>query len=290
MVSDTPLTCRLNDGRQLAYAEFGTPTGHPLLFFHGGNDSRLEAALLDAGAQELGVRVVAPDRPGYGGSSPQAERTLGQWPADVEQLADQLELERFAVFGHSGGGPHAAAVAHALPQRVVTTTMVSSPAPPPSSNRGMHPMFRMVNFLMGHSPVLHRALTRQMSQQIVTAPDKFFLQWSRMSAADGRLFGEQRDVVELVAAEMAEAVQQGIEGILAEHPLYKRPWGFSLKEIGTPVHIWHGLADRQAAPAWSEALVAQLPNAIPHFLADEGHFSVLVNHHRQMLTDAIGLH
>jgi pimeloyl-ACP methyl ester carboxylesterase len=76
---------------------------------------------------------------------------------------------------------------------------------------------------------------------------------------------------------MQEALHQGIDAILQEHPLYKRPWDFDLEAITLPVHVWHGLADPQAAPAWSSYLAAHIPQALPHFVPDEGHFSILAN-------------
>ena len=273
---------QLQDGRSLAYAEYGDPIGKPLFFFHGGNDSRLEAALLHETAQQMGVRVIAPDRPGYGRSSFQPNRTFLDWPDDVAQLADTLSISQFAVAGHSGGGPHAAAVTYAMPERLTGVALISSAAPPGSSNKGMHPMFRMVNFFMGRSANLHRRLTQQTADQVLNTPDKFFKQWGMMSKADGRLFQTRPDVTEMITAEMGEALRQGIDAILQEHPLYKRPWGFALADINLPVHVWHGQADPQAAPAWSAYLVTHLPQAIPHFVPDEGHFSVLVNHQAEI--------
>ena len=280
-------TLQLADGRLLSYAEFGDPTGKPLFFFHGGNDSRLEAAILDGTAQKLGLRIIAPDRPGYGHSTFQPDRTFLDWPDDITQLAEALFIDTFAVIGHSGGGPHAAAVAYTLPERLTNVALVSSAAPPGSSNKGMHPMFRMVNFMMGHSPILHRRLTQQTADQVQNTPSKFFTQWGMMSKADGRLFQERSDITAMITAEMQEAVHQGIEAILQEHPLYKQPWGFDLAAIKLPVHVWHGLADAQAAPAWSTYLVANLSNPIPHFVADEGHFSILVNQQADILARAL---
>ena len=276
----------LPDGRVLAYAEYGDLAGRPLFFFHGGNDSRLEAAILHETAVRMGIRVIAPDRPGYGRSDFQPERTFLNWPDDVAQLADALSIPQFAVVGHSGGGPHAAAVAYALPERLTGVALVSSAAPPGSSNKGMHPLFRVMNFFMGHSARLHRLLTQQTANQVSNTPDTFFAQWGRMSAADGRLFQTQPDVTALITAEMREALRQGIDAILQEHPLYKRPWGFDLAEIKLPIHIWHGLADAQAAPAWSVYLAEHIPNSDTHFIPDEGHFSILANHQEEILENA----
>src|SRR5262245_28757373 len=99
----------LPDGRKLAYAEFGDPDGLPVLYCHGSPGSRLEPLLIgDERLRQAGLRVIAPDRPGMGGSDFQRGRRLTDWPADVVRLADHLRLPRFAILGNSGGGPFAA--------------------------------------------------------------------------------------------------------------------------------------------------------------------------------------
>src|SRR5215510_3131644 len=99
----------LPDGRRLAYAEYGDPQGHPTFYFHGLPGSRLEAVLAAESAAQAGIRLVASDRPGVGGSDPQPRRTLLDWPADVVQLADRIGVARFSIIGVSGGAPYAAA-------------------------------------------------------------------------------------------------------------------------------------------------------------------------------------
>jgi pimeloyl-ACP methyl ester carboxylesterase len=273
----------LAGGRTLAYADYGDPAGQPVFFFHGGNDSRLAGALLDETAARLGIRFIAPDRPGYGRSDFQPGRQLLDWPDDVTQLADDLAIKRFAVIGHSGGGPHAAAVAATKPERLIGVALVSSAAPPGSSNSGLHPMFRLINMAMARSAWLHRKLTEQTNKQLLNDPDGFFKQWGRASKADKALFESNPEARAMIQAEMVEALRQGIDHILLEHKLYKRPWGFELADIPSPVHIWHGLDDAQAAPGWSRHLAEQIPRSEAHFIPDEGHFSLLVNQQATIL-------
>lgn len=92
--SDTLL---LPDGRKLGYAEYGSPTGRAVLFVHGHPGSRVEAAHLHDLGVQLEARIIAPDRPGVGWSSPQPDRTLLDYPKDLEHLADHLKLERYGV-------------------------------------------------------------------------------------------------------------------------------------------------------------------------------------------------
>src|SRR6266542_1826586 len=119
----------LPDGRWLAYAEFGDPEGRPVLFFHATPGYRRNPWATDAELRSAGVRLIAPDRPGVGRSTPQPHRRLLDWPDDVRQLADALALQRFAVVGFSNGGPHAAACACKLGPRVSGTALVA-PLPP----------------------------------------------------------------------------------------------------------------------------------------------------------------
>ena len=112
---------RLSDGRALGYAQYGDPEGRPLFFSHGTPGSRTLAQLFDAGARRDGVRLIAPERPGFGRSDFLPDRTFADWPDDVSELADALGFDRFAVAGSSGGGPYAAACAWKLPERLTGT-------------------------------------------------------------------------------------------------------------------------------------------------------------------------
>jgi len=144
-------------------------------------------------------------------------------------------------------------------------------------------MFRLINLAMARSGWLHRKLTEQTNKQLLNDPDGFFRQWARASRADGTLFEENPAARAMIQAEMIEALRQGVDHILLEHKLYKRSWGFDLSNISIPVQIWHGLDDAQAAPGWSRYLAARIPNNETHFVAGEGHFSLLVNQQKAIL-------
>jgi len=127
-----PLTdsvATLADGRKLAYAEYGDKKGIPLFVFHGLPGSRLSRGLLPDPPFPPGVRVIAPARPGYGGSDPHPGRGLLSWADAVAAVADILKLERFGLLGVSGGGPGALACASRMPERLIAIGVVSSAAP-----------------------------------------------------------------------------------------------------------------------------------------------------------------
>ena len=120
---------RLRDGRSMGYAQYGTRDGLPIVNAHGGLACRLDVAAADAVAAEAGVRLISPDRPGIGLSDPQPGRTVLDWARDVAELLDQIDVDRFAVMGWSMGGQYAAAVGHALPDRVTRVAIIAGALP-----------------------------------------------------------------------------------------------------------------------------------------------------------------
>ena len=127
----------LADGRTLhAYDSFGpgrrSDEGAPGLtvFWHHGtpNTGDLPEPLLPHAARHA-IRWVSHDRPGYGGSTAHPGRTIASAADDVAALAEALGIGRFAVVGHSGGGPHALACAARLPDRVLAAVSISGLAP-----------------------------------------------------------------------------------------------------------------------------------------------------------------
>ena len=124
------LRLRLSDGRTLGYAQYGVPDGKPLFVFHGSPGSRLQVRAAHAPALARGIRIIAPDRPGLGLSTRLPGRQVADWPSDVRELADALNIARFAVIGVSGGGPYVAACAWGLPERITRAGIVSGVAPP----------------------------------------------------------------------------------------------------------------------------------------------------------------
>src|SRR5262249_15001023 len=125
----TSLSLGLPDGRRLSYAEFGDFRGLPVLAIHGTPGSRFMFGLTDQAARERGLRVIAPDRPGYGHSEYRRNASLMRAAEDFISLADALQLKRLAVIGVSGGGPHAIATVSGMPDRVALLALVSPVGP-----------------------------------------------------------------------------------------------------------------------------------------------------------------
>jgi pimeloyl-ACP methyl ester carboxylesterase len=273
----------LPDGRRFAYAEYGNPQGHPTLYFHGFPGSRLEAGLADAAAAHARVRLIAVDRPGFGGSDFKPGRRLTDWPADVARLADHLELERFSIVGVSGGGPYAAACAHAISDRLASVAIVSGLAPmqDPTLLEGMLRKNQFivraaqrVPFIVG--PLLRPAiLLRAFPQEglralraMVDTPDQRVLM--------------RADVLEALSRSLVESLRQGTRGPAHELSIIVKPWGFALEEIGIPILLWHGGRDPIVPPSHFHHLQERLTQSRGEFMPDEGHFSLVIGHVAQI--------
>lgn len=172
---DTPLAdtaCTLRDGRTMAYAVWGDPDGDTVLLCHGAPGSRLFAPDAVTTAQ-AGVRLVTVDRPGYGGSDAHGGRTLLDWPIDVLHLADRLEATRFAVVGHSSGGPYALACARELPDRVSGVAVVSSVAPYEDRPADAPDDDEALTGLVRHAPERAAVQVADGAAWLVHGPDRF---------------------------------------------------------------------------------------------------------------------
>jgi pimeloyl-ACP methyl ester carboxylesterase len=122
-------TVQTPDGRTLAIEEAGDPNGRPVLVHLGTPNSRhlYQPNTIDAAVR--GLRLISYDRPGYGGSDPQPGRSVADCAADVRAICAELGIERLAMWGISGGGPHVLACAALLPDLVTAAASLASLAP-----------------------------------------------------------------------------------------------------------------------------------------------------------------
>lgn len=282
-------TVSLPDGRLLGYAEYGDPQGYPIFYFHGGNSSRLEAAWIADAAAVHHIRLIAPDRPGFGLSDPQPERTILSWAADVESLANALSLTRFAVMGLSGGGPHAAVVARQRPERVTAAAIISGPAPPEVPNRfkGMFLPVRLNLLAARYVPFLSRWFLAKMGGSYAD-PEKFLNMVKRGIPTPDRELAEQRpEAIQQFCAAAVESHRQGVDGDFIETQLYSRMWGFRLSEISVPVALWYGEVDNFVPPAMGHYYASQIPKSTLHIVPDGGHFSTINNYVDAILAELL---
>jgi pimeloyl-ACP methyl ester carboxylesterase len=288
--SATPITdaiIRLRDGRTLGYAQVGPSDGYPLFYFHGHQSSRLEVLLWTEMAVTVGVRLMALDRPGIGRSDPKAGYRLLDWPDDVEEVANQLGIERFAVAAASGGGAYGLACAYKIPHRLSACGLICSVAPgdllPKSAPRRMRTMW----WLGEHLPRLYRLSNRLLMATVgsdAASIDKRVARAARFLGKPDREVLQNAQIRRLFAQTLAECTRQGVRGNLDEALLLVQPWGFKVEEIAfEKTFLWHGAQDRFVPVSLAQALAQALPQCTATFYPDEGHLSTPGNYGQDIL-------
>ncbi len=276
----------LRDGRQLGYAEFGDPRGTPVVFVHGWCGSRLTRHPEDNLTRSLGVRLITVDRPGVGLSDRRRGRSLLDWAEDLEQLADALGIEQFAVVGHSGGGPHALACAARIGSRITRVGVVCGFAPMdrPGATEGMQADMRRAVPLLARLPWLAALLLRSVPASYRRDPRAA---WEAQFGSDlppsDRAVLEQPGVRDNILASAVEATRAGAAGIADELPLFMgRSWGFDPAAVSVPIWLWYGQADVVTPVQMGRYLAGVLP--VSHLVEypDEGHM-VYVTHWAEIL-------
>lgn len=260
----------LSDGRRLGFAEYGDPKGGPLMFFHGTPGSRAMARFAGPKARELGLRLIAPDRPGFGLSDFQPQRRLLDWAKDVEELADALNLEQFTVVGVSGGGPSVAVCAWKLRKRLISAGIVSGLAPVDRVRQELSRGHQLTAIIMRQARLINPML-RLLTWSARRRPEIIIQVMGLVSFREDRRILAKSEVQCTQIASVVEAFRGGPQGTAVELGLFSRPWGFEVEEINIPVYLWHGEADAIVPASLGRFLADHIPGCQAKFIPQAGH-------------------
>jgi pimeloyl-ACP methyl ester carboxylesterase len=233
----------------------------------------------------VGARLIAVDRPGIGLSDPLPGRRLLDWPADVAELANQLELDRLAIVGWSGGGPYAAACGLALADRVRVIGLVSSPAPISGIDRAeyLRRFHRTAALFSKRAPWMVRLALWQWGRPQRKDPERFFDEsFADMSQADQDALSDP-GLRKLMIENSSWLYRQGGRGMYDEALALARKWGFEPADISAPVYLWHGEQDDTVPVSMAHFMARSIPQCDARIYPDEGHH-ILFSRWAEILT------
>jgi pimeloyl-ACP methyl ester carboxylesterase len=266
------------DGRVVGIYEYGDPAGAPVMVLHGTPACGAGFAWADEPARERGVRLIAPDRPGIGLSSP-LDYSVADYPAQLGALADALGVDRFAVWGYSGGGPYAAACAALMPQRVTTAAVAAGMgqvgvwAKPDDFEKTDRQMLGLAT----NHPAIARAMlgiTSRLARMSPTSAMKSFEK--QLNDSDRALVPTLGTPAEAMAL-FTQAFLRGARGVVADYAALARPWGVEVERTEIPVSIFHGDADTMVPLRHSEELAARVPNGRLEVWPAAGHLGTVAH-------------
>jgi pimeloyl-ACP methyl ester carboxylesterase len=283
-------TLILSDQRTLAWCEYGSSTSPhpPIFYFHTFPSSRYEGALFHDLALSLNLRIISPDRPGYGLSSASPTRTFLTYPSDILALVAHLHIPTFRLLSVSGGCSYLLACLKVIPrEKCLGAQSISGIYPLKLGTEGMMFTTRAAMFIAYYSPSIVGTMLDWNIGAAARDPDpqklnNLLTQQAKSLPERDRLAYEREDFKPIMTDALREAFRGGGEGAATDAGLYAREWGFELEDIDAKgLTIWHGKQDVNCPFAMAEKAAGLLKGAETRFL-DEGH-SVATYHKETIL-------
>jgi pimeloyl-ACP methyl ester carboxylesterase len=265
---DSPV---LVDGRRVGVRRFGSVGGWPLVWCHGGLSSARDAKFLDAAGRGCGADIIAIDRPGIGLSDAWDMSSIAHWPSMVEQVADLLDLDDFAVAGWSAGGPYALACAAAMPHRVRAVATLAGMAPLECA-RHVFELRLWADLLLIPVARLSMRAAAVLLWLGRWVPDRY-LTWEIHRTAgsrDGAVLREQP--LQWVIAAYREATVGGVYGTAQDYRRFGGSWGFDLGAVHQSVTVWQGEQDILLPMDHARRLATTLTSSTLNVVAASGHY------------------
>ena len=286
-------TITLADGRTLGFDDVGDPAGIPVLFVHGTPDSRRARHPDDGLAAEMGVRLVAVDRPGFGLSSPHRTATVGSFADDAIALADHLSIDRWRPFAWSAGSIYAVAVAARHPARVERVVVAAGLVPfeayavPGILDHadGGRWMVAELGEELGPAGLAEAAV-----EMIAPYPcDEALAREHLLETADPARRADLEAIpgaLDVLVAGLVDSVAGGRDGLTRDLELQVEAPDVDWSAVAAPVHLVYGSRDSTTPPAFGEWWAERLRWAELEVIEDAGHLLALT-HWKHLLTRAV---
>jgi pimeloyl-ACP methyl ester carboxylesterase len=274
----------LADGRVVTYREFGATDGFPVIAMHGTPGSRLKYAAGHGDAERLGLRLISPDRWGYGSSDPHPQPALARYADDVAELAAGLGIDNFSVVGISGGGPFAVAVAASVAERVKSLALIA-PVGPIAAALDVHELrvlHRLCFQWLGPVSGVMRPTFGLYRVLLKWAPDTAVPLAAILGPGVDKALLRAPDVRHWLTETLQAGFERGVTGALIDMQIFSRPWELVFERISARTRIWLGTEDRNVPQPAVQWLAKHIPRVELTELEGQGHFWI-ARHHRDVL-------
>jgi pimeloyl-ACP methyl ester carboxylesterase len=233
------------------------------------------------------VRLIAPDRPGFGQTDfKKGITTLENWPNDIAALADHLGIEKFAVFGPSGGGPFALACAWKIPERLTAVGIFASVGPfNPETAKGLAAPIRMMWSKAPKLPGVFRLQMRIFAWLAKKFPKLYIKMITKEFSETDREVYERLNVSEWIGPDRNEGYRQGGVGTWYD-AMIPGGWPIPLEAIKAKVYLWQGEEDISVSPAMGRYIAKKIPNCEATLIKGAGHFWIF-EHLAEMLNKLV---
>jgi pimeloyl-ACP methyl ester carboxylesterase/DNA-binding CsgD family transcriptional regulator len=259
----------LDDGRRLAYREYGNPRGKPVIAFH----QWFAASMLSVGgaeaAKDSGLRLIVFDRPGFGQSTPVAPYAFEGVARDAFALADRLQIMRLRLFGMAPGVSFAMAAAALSPARVEKVALAAPRFPTAPGAQKRRAIQRYYLALLRH-PWIMRSLFSTLRSGTGERIAAAILRHGTSESAADRAQVAKPAIARAILAQAFDAHEMSTDGLAAELELFSRQQLPDARDVKCPIAVWHGEEDPVTPLAQCRQAFAQVPDEDFHVVKNAG--------------------
>jgi pimeloyl-ACP methyl ester carboxylesterase len=273
-----------NDGRTLEVHEEGDPAGLPVIVHHGTPMAGIAYEPHVELAREQGIRLIGYDRPGYGPSTRAPGRRVADCVPDITDIADALELDRFATWGVSGGGPHALACAALCDERLTATASLAAVAPYGADGLAWLEGMGEDNHIEFGKVLEGEAALRSYCEAVAgerREPEELAQAIASLLGPEDRAVLTGRFAEYMIDCER-HGLASGVDGWVDDDLAFAEPWGFEVAEIATPVLLLHGEDDRFVPVSHGRWLAERIPGVEARIAAADGRLTLVERRMREV--------
>lgn len=259
--------------RRVDYCLYNSGAPHRALFEYGTPGTRWLSPSLTLAAGQAGFELLVIDRPGFGTATRRPRRRIVDVVDDVLAVLDRVGWERFAVWGGSGGAPHALAIAARLADRVRCCASVVGPAPYDAAGLDWYANMSAGNVEEFRAAALGEDAYRPLVERIAAEAMASIEAGGLQVTADYDLPESDRRALRARLTEdgyldrMRATYSRGVDGWIDDCIAMTRPWGFDLSAINVPTSVWYGVNDVLGPSTHADYLISAIPGAQRHELS-----------------------